>query len=80
MTAGLLDRLLELLARWLALQAVEQPYTGPVTFNFNQGKPNKETIYLRMRLRPKQSRAIVNIQAPLSRKGWRGFFNQEKRK
>ncbi len=49
MTAGLLDRLLDLLTRWVALQTGGPDYTGPVTFNFNQGKPNKETIYLRMR-------------------------------
>lgn len=49
MTAGLLERLLELLARWVALQTGGSGYTGPVTFNFNQGKPNKETIYLRIR-------------------------------
>lgn len=49
MAAGLLDRLLELLARWVVFQTGDQDYTGQVIFNFNQGKPNKEAIYLRIR-------------------------------
>jgi len=49
MNRSLLDRLLELLIRWVAFQHGGPDYTGPVTFNFNQGKPNRETIYLRIR-------------------------------
>jgi len=47
MTTTLLDRLVEILTRWVALQQGEN-YTGPVTFNFHQGKLNRKAIYLRI--------------------------------
>ena len=47
MTATLLDRLIDILTRWVALQQGEN-YTGPVTFNFHQGKLNRKAIYLRI--------------------------------
>ncbi len=53
MSKSLLDALLDILARWVAMHWLEltggKNYTGPVTFNFNEGKVNKETIYFRVR-------------------------------
>lgn len=49
MTHSLIDRLMNLLARWVVFQTGDPDYTGQVIFNFNGGSPNKEAIYLRIR-------------------------------
>lgn len=48
-----LRKLLELLAQWIVFYTGEKQYTGQVIFNFNQGKPNEEAIYLKARVKTK---------------------------
>lgn len=41
-----LNKILELLAKWVVFYTGDPEFTGRVTFNFNQGKPKKGAIYL----------------------------------